>query len=117
MKALSKYNEELVYDILKAVARNESYFFKVRKAVLKALGKMKISAFNEHISHEMFLLKFFNKRNFDEESGFYKPNNFNKLLEYYMDKSIIKAIAQCKEQKLKLTVDKEKELQLFRASH
>ena len=83
----------MVYDILKAVARNENYFFKVRKAVLKALGKMQISIFNEHISHEMFLLKFFDKRNFDETSGFYKPNNFQSILEYFMDKSIIKAIA------------------------
>ena len=34
---LHKYNSELVYEILKTVAKNENYFFKVRKCVLKAL--------------------------------------------------------------------------------
>jgi hypothetical protein len=30
-KALSKFNEEFVYEILKSVAKNERYFYKVRK--------------------------------------------------------------------------------------
>lgn len=116
MEALSEFNDETVYEILKSVARNENYFVKVRKAVLKALGKMQISDFNEHISHEMFLLKFFDKRNFDETSGFYRPNNFQSILEYLMDKSLVKAIAKCKEQKLKLNSEKEKEIQQYRES-
>jgi len=110
VEALAEFNDETVYEILKSVARNENYFVKVRKAVLKALGKMQISDFNEHISHEMFLLKFFDKRNFDETSGFYRPNNFQSILEYLMDKSLVKAIAKCKEQKLKLKSEKEKEI-------
>ena len=59
----------------------------------------------------MFLLKFFNRRNFDEESGFYKPNNFENLLEYYMDKALIKALSKCKEHRLQLTSEKENELE------
>jgi hypothetical protein len=40
VEALAEFNDETVYEILKSVARNENYFVKVRKAVLKALGKM-----------------------------------------------------------------------------
>jgi transcription initiation factor TFIID subunit 2 len=111
---LTNFNEELVYEILKTVARNENYFVKVRKEVLKALGKMEISTFNEHISHEMFLLKFFDRRAFDEESGFYKPNNFRYILEYFMDKALVKAIAKCKENKIKLLANKQSALEKYR---
>ena len=60
VRQLHKYNEDLVYEILKTVSRNENYFFKVRKEVLKTMHKMEISAINEHLSHEAFLLKCFN---------------------------------------------------------
>ena len=55
----SVHYDDLVYEILKSICRNENYFVKVRKAVLKGMGKMEISLFNEFISHEAFLLKFF----------------------------------------------------------
>jgi len=98
--------------VLKAVATNDNYFVKVRQVVLKALTRMEISIFNEYISHEMFLLKFFNGKNLDDGTGFYKTNNFDSnLLEYYMDKAVLKAISHCKEYKLKLTRNKEKELE------
>lgn len=43
VRKLQKYNSELVYEILKTVSKNENYFFKVRKCVLKALQKMEVS--------------------------------------------------------------------------
>lgn len=78
---------------------------------------MQVSIFNEFISHEMFLLKFFNGKHLDDNTGFYKTNDFGKnLLEYRMEKSILAAISYCKEYKLKLTKSKEKELELQRMS-
>ena len=35
---------------------------------------MEISSFHKHLSHEAFLIKCFNKRNFDEVTNFYKEN-------------------------------------------
>lgn len=59
----------------------------------------------------MFLVKFFKSRNFDENYGFYKPNNFGaNLLEYFMDKALLDVISKCKESRLALTQAKEKEL-------
>jgi len=111
---LHKYNSELVYEILKTVSKNENYFFKVRKCVLQAMQKMEVSQINKWLSHEAFLIRAFNKKNFDEETSFYKVNNFTNLLEYYLDRSMIKAISKCKEEKLKLKAEKELELQELR---
>lgn len=114
VKQLHKYNSELVYEILKTVAKNENYFFKVRKCVLKALQKMEVSQINKWLSHEAYLLRVFNKKNYDEAVGFYKVNNFANLLEYFFDRAIIKAISKCKEEKLRLRADKDLELQELR---
>ena len=96
--------------ILRAVSTNENFFFKVRKQVLKALHKMEISSFHKHLSHEAFLIKCFNKRNFDEVTNFYKENNFTNLLQYYFDRSLLKWISKCKEERFKLTEKAESEL-------
>ena len=71
---------------------------------------MEISQFNKWLSHEAFLIRQFNKRNFDELTGFYKENNFSNLLEYYLDRSLLKAISKCKEEKLTLKPEKHLEL-------
>ena len=105
VRQLHKYNEDLVYEILKTVSRNENYFFKVRKEVLKTMHKMEISAINEHLSHEDFLLKCFNQKNFDKVTGFYRENNFTNLLQYYLDRSVLKYISKSKEEKLRLTLE------------
>ena len=63
---------------------------------------MQTSQFNKYLSHEKFLVKTFNIRNFDAKIGFYKSNDFSKILEYYFDKYILKVVAKCKEQPLKL---------------
>jgi hypothetical protein len=68
-----------VYEILQAVARSENYFYKVRKEVLLSLKQMEIYTFNRFISHEMFLLKLFNKNKLlpgDSNAVFYKENDF-----------------------------------------
>ena len=44
-KALANFNEGSVYSILDSTAKNESLFFKVRKAALKALGKIQLAHF------------------------------------------------------------------------
>ena len=111
VQQLHKYKEELVYMILRAVSSNENFFFKVRKQVLKALHKMEISSFHKHLSHEAFLIKCFNKRNFDEVTNFYKENNFTNLLQYYFDRSLLKWISKCKEERFKLTEQAELELE------
>lgn len=69
---------------------------------------------NKWLSHEAYLLRVFNKKKYDEGVGFYKANNFTNLLEYYFDRSILKAISKCKEDKLKLRADKDLELQELR---
>jgi len=101
----------LVYDILKAVSRNENYFYKVRKEVLKTMHKMEISVFNKYLSHEAFLLRCFNQKNFDEATGFYRENNFMNLLQYYLDRGVLKHISKCKEEKLSLTEAGQKRLE------
>ena len=68
--------------------------------MLKALKKMEISAFNQFLSHEANLIRFFNRRNFNEKIGFQKANHFGDILEYFLNKSLIKAISKCKEEKL-----------------
>ena len=103
VRQLHKFNEDLVYEILKTVSRNENYFYKVRKEVLKTMHKMEISVFNKFLSHEAFLLKCFNQKNFDETTGFYRENSFQNLLQYYLDRSVIKYISKSKEEKLHLT--------------
>jgi hypothetical protein len=52
------------------------------------------------LSHEKFLLKIFNQRNYDAAIGFYKSNDFTKYLEYFFDKYLLKTIAKCKESPL-----------------
>ena len=74
---------------------------------------MQISIFNEFISHEMFLLKYFNNKKLDEKTGFYNKYAFGvNLLEYKIEKSFLNAISLCKEYKLKLNKNKDKELEL-----
>ena len=34
------------------------------------------------------------------KGGFYKSNDFTKLLEYYFDKAILKTLSKCKEEQL-----------------
>jgi len=86
-----------VYKILQSVSTNEVYYFKVRKMALKYLQKMQTSQFNQHLSHEKFLIKIFNQRNFDENIGFYKSNDFSKVMEYFFDKYLLKTLSKCKE--------------------
>lgn len=114
MRRLPAYNEELVYEILKTVAGSETFFFKIRKEVLKALRKMEVYTFNKFISHESFLLKMFNTRRMlpgDSANIFYKENDFSNVLEYYMERALLKAISNCKEDSLPLTSEKQKEVQ------
>lgn len=103
VRQLHKYNEDLVYDILKTVSRNENYYYKVRKEVLKTMQKMEISMFNKYLSHEAFLIRCFKQSNFDEATGFFRENNFQNLLKYYLDRSLLKHISKSKEEKLALT--------------
>jgi hypothetical protein len=81
----------------------------VRKEVLKALKKMEIYTFNKFISHEMFLLKVFNTKRLlpgDAVNTFYRENDFSNILEYFMERALLTAISQCKEEKLVLTLEK-----------
>lgn len=87
---------------MKSVSINENYFFKVRKVALITLQKMETQQFNKYLSHEKFLVKVFNQRNFDKKIGFYRSNNFSKMLEYYTDKAILRILARCKESPLNL---------------
>lgn len=52
----------------------------------------------------------FNQRNFDAKIGFYKSNDFSKVLEYYCDKYLLKVISKCKEQPLKIKEEIKEEL-------
>lgn len=95
-----------MYEILKTVAGSETFFFKIRKEVLKALRQMEVYTFNKFISHESFLLKMFNTRRMlpgDSANIFYKENDFSNVLEYYMERALLKAISNCKEESLVLT--------------
>ena len=67
------------------------------------MHKMEISVFNKYLSHEAFLVKCFNQKNFDEVTGFYRENDFTNLLQYYLDRSVLKYISKGKEEKLTLT--------------
>jgi hypothetical protein len=86
-----------VYKILQSVSTNEVYYFKVRKMALKYLQLMLTSEFNKFMSHEKFLIKIFKQRNFDENIGFYKSNDFSKVMEYFFDKYLLKTLSKCKE--------------------
>lgn len=77
------------------MSTNEGYYFKVRKVALKYMQKMQTSQFNEFLSHEKFIIKIFNQRNFDESLGFYKSNDFTKILEYFFDKYLLKTLSKC----------------------
>ena len=87
-----------MYEILQTVSRKENYFYKVRKEVLKTMHKMEISVFQKYLSHEAFLLRCFNEKNFDEVCGFYRENSFTNLLQYYLDRSVLKYISKSKEE-------------------
>ena len=108
---MHKYNEDLVYEILKTVSRNENYYYKVRKEVLKTMHKMEISMFNKYLSHEAFLLRCFKLSNFDEATGFFRENNFQNLLKYYLDRSVLKHISKSKEEKLVLNPVSQKRME------
>ena len=58
---------------------------------------MQTAKFNQYLSHEKLLIKVFNQRNFDPSIGFYKSNDFSKVLEYYFDKYLLKTMAKCKD--------------------
>ena len=70
---------------------------------------MEVYTFQENLSHEYFLIKLFNKnRLLPSENGiiFYKENEFSNVLEYYIERELLQAISDCKEEKLKLKKDK-----------
>ena len=54
------------------------------------------------------MLKLF--RPSETEEQFYRENDFSNILEYYMERSLIKAISKCKEESLKLNPEKDKEV-------
>jgi len=98
-KELQNYNEEFVYEILEAVAKNPKFFFKVRKHALRSLDVIQVSAFSKFLSHEKsFLIEYYNQRNFSEKIGFYKSNDFSNVLEYYINTYLLRSIAKSKEQ-------------------
>ena len=100
-EALAKYNDQLVYDTLQSVAKCEKYFFKVRKAALKSLSQISVREFRANLSKEkQFLLKYFKERTYDETIGFYRSNDFKNVLEYYVNKYLLDALAESKECKL-----------------
>ena len=60
-----------------------------------------MSVFQEYLPHERaFLFNYYNLRNFDDETGFYKSNNFADVLEYYINTYLLRSLAKSKEQKL-----------------
>ena len=75
------------------------------------MHKMEISVFNKWLSHEAFLLKCFNQKNYDEVTGFYRENNFQNLLQYWIDRSVLKHISKSKEEKLVLTESSQAKLE------
>lgn len=81
------------------------------------MHKMEISVFNKYLSHEAFLLRCFNQKNFDEVTGFYRENNFQNLLQYYLDRSVLKHICKSKEEKLVLSAASNKRLEDLQAKH
>jgi len=46
----------------------------------------------------------------DSVSTFYRENDFTNILEYYMELALLKAISKCKEEHLRLTPEKDKEV-------
>lgn len=75
------------------------------------MHKMEIQIFQKYLSHEAFLLRCFNEKNFDEVSGFYRENNFTNLLQYYLDRSVLKYISKSKEEQLVLSVQSQQYLE------
>ena len=99
-KELGKYSDQLVYDILSSVVKNDKYFFKVRKHALKALQRIDMrvmSASARYHSREESLLKFYDQRNYYERIGYYKSNDFRNTLEYYVDKYLVQVLSRSKE--------------------
>ena len=58
----------------------------------------------------MFFIKIFKDRNFDNSIGFYKSNDFSRILEYYFDKYLLKTLAKCKEVSLAIQASVEEKL-------
>ena len=74
---------------------------------------MEMYTFQTSITHEMFLINLFNKnRILSDESNaiFYKENNFSNVLQYFVEREIIKAISRCKNEEFSLKQDKKKEV-------
>lgn len=100
-KALKHYNEAFVYEILISVAKNEKYFFKVRKQALKSLDQIQVSVFSQYLSREStFLRSYYESRNFNDKIGFYKSNDFSNVLEYFINTYLLKSLAKSRERKL-----------------
>ncbi len=51
------------------------------------------------------MIKVFNKRCYDAGLGFYKANDFTKVLEYFIDKYLIKTLGKCKEEEFLILPD------------
>ena len=49
--------------------------------------------------------------NSSSEMQFYKENDFSNILEYFMDRGLLKAISMCKEQRLILLPEKHREVE------
>jgi len=56
IRELANYHDEYVYELLKSIAKNDKYFFKVRKHAIRSLQAINVAAFREHLSHEKFFL-------------------------------------------------------------
>lgn len=75
---------------------------------------MEVYTFNKFLSNEAFLLKLFNNKRLlpgDSVKPFYRENDFSDILEYYLERALLKAISKSKEEDLTLTLDKSKEVQ------
>lgn len=82
------------------------YFFKVRKEALKAYRAIQAGGLFEKDS---YLMKTYDQRNFNDLIKFYKPNKFDKVLEYYIDKYILKFLSKFKGHKLTLKAEHQEE--------
>ena len=88
------------------MAKNEKFFFNVRKQALRSLEAIQVSAFQEFLSHEKtFLINYYKSRNFNDKIGFYKSNNFENTLEYYVNTYLLRSLSKSKEHKLSITSD------------
>ena len=101
IRELANYHDEYVYELLKSIAKNEKYFFKVRKHAIRSLQAINVAAFREHLSHEkFFLIKTFQGRYFNDRTGFYVHNNFANVIDYYMRNYLLDGLCASRESKL-----------------